>query len=306
MKGLRILLEARGDMGRFRMKLTNLIFILFLVAYGCDKKVARVGETVITNKDIRLRARVSEIYYPNSGQDYVALSQLIKGYLTEEVLKSLGYKIDSDVLEGEAKRIDTNTKAPDVLNAIKKVYGNDRESYLKGFVRIVYAERFLYNEVFLKSREIHKEEWEKIAHFLERAKKRPAEFSKIAKEFHLEPQRLRISKKEGIVIDAERDEAILEREPQGVEQAGYILSRISNTPAGEVYPEVIEWREGFQVLKVVKKGDEFKVESVSVPKKNYDEWFWNIARDVPVWIYDKELKDELIKNVPWAQKVNLL
>lgn len=54
-----------------------------------------------------------------------------------------------------------------------------------------------------------------------------------------------------------------------------------------------------------KKGDEYFVASVSIPKRDYDEWFWSIAGDVPVWIYDEELKNELIKNVSWVQKVNL-
>ncbi len=284
----------------------GLILLIFLIC-ACDRNVAKVGETILTSKDITYRMRVSEIYYPDSGKDYIALSQLIKGYLAEEVLKSLGYKIDDSVLEGEAKRIDVNTKAPDVLNAIKKVYGRNREAYKKTFVRTVYAERFLYNEVFLKSSHIHKEEKERAEEFLMRAKKVPDRFNKIASEFNLKSKRLLISEEKGIV-DAESDveSERISGEPSGVEQARVIIEKIKNTKPGMVYPEVIEWLEGYQVLMVVrKKKNEYTVESVSIPKRDYDEWFWSIAGDVPVWVYDEGLKKELVKNVSWVQKVNL-
>ncbi len=284
----------------------GLILLIFLIC-ACNRNVAKVGETVLTSKDVSLRARVSEIYYPDSGKDYIALSQLIKGYLAEEVLKFLGYRVDENVIDSESRRIDANTKAPDVLNAIKKVYGNNKKAYNKTFVRLVYAERFLYNEVFLKSPAIHREEKERAEEFLDRVKKERNRFSKIASELNLKSKILLISEEKGIV-DAEGDVESrgISREPSGVEQAKFIIERIKDIKSGNVYPEIIEWLEGYQVLRVVnKKKKEYNVESVSIPKRDYDEWFWSIASDVPVWIYDEKLKEELIKNVSWVQKVNL-
>lgn len=276
----------------------------FLVS--CDRDVAKIGETIITQKDLSYRARVSEVYYPQSGKDYIALSQLIKGYLAEEVLKSMGYKIDANVIDSESRRIDANTKAPDVLNAIKKVYGRNKEAYNKSFVRIVYAERFLYNEIFLKSPIIHKEMREKADEFLKRVIKKPRQFPKIASEMNLNLKELIISKEKGI-RDAEKEkESERPSNQQGIEQAGFIIDKIKSVKPGNVYPEIIEWQEGYQVIMVKrKKGNEFYIASVSIPKRDYDEWFWSIAGDVPVWIYDKKLKDELIKNVSWVQRVNL-
>jgi hypothetical protein len=280
--------------------------VLIFITVACEKKVAKVGDTTITSKDISYRARVSEIYYPDSGKEYIALSQLIKGYLAEEVLKSLGYKIDDNVIDSESRRIDANTKAPDVLNAIKKVYGNNKGAYNKTFVRIVYAERFLYNEVFLKSSSIHKKEIEEAKEFLNRVRRSPAEFSKIAGDMKLSSRKLIISREKGIK-DAEKEREFEHSSgPQGVEQAEFIIEKIKNVDPGNVYPEIIEWQEGYQIVRVVKRrSNEYRLESVSIPKRDYDEWFWSIAGDVPVWIYDRGLKDELIKNVSWVQKVNL-
>jgi len=78
------------------------VCLFFFLFSSCTKNLCDVGDTKITSRDIEFRKRVSEVYYPGSGKDYVALAQLIKGYLSEEVLKSLGYKIDESILEGEA------------------------------------------------------------------------------------------------------------------------------------------------------------------------------------------------------------
>lgn len=173
----------------------NLFYLLliFLIS-ACDRNIAKVGETVLTTKDVSYRASVSEIYYPESGKHYIALSQLIKGYLAEEVLKSMGYRIDKNIIDSESKRIDANAKAPDVLNAIKKVYGRNKDAYNKSFVRIVYSERFLYNEVFLKSSSIHKEERKRAEEFINKAKKNPSLFSKIDSEMRLASRELIIRK----------------------------------------------------------------------------------------------------------------
>lgn len=124
--------------------------------------MCRVGDVSIHEEDINLRAKVSAVYYPQSEKKYIALAQLIKGYLSLQVLKSLGYQVNHSKLEEEAKRIDKDTKAPGILNKIKDIYGRDRNNYLKTFVAVVYAERVLYNEIFLKSKKIHKrnyDEW---------------------------------------------------------------------------------------------------------------------------------------------------
>ncbi len=84
----------------------GIFLFLILLFPACTRNIAQVGDTVITSRDISYRKRVSEIYYPGSGKDHVALAQLVKGYLSEEVLKSLGYKVTDDILKKEAERIE--------------------------------------------------------------------------------------------------------------------------------------------------------------------------------------------------------
>ncbi|MBI5182167.1 MAG: hypothetical protein HZA06_04550 [Nitrospirae bacterium] len=282
-----------------------IIIILIFIA-SCTQKIAEVGDITITDKDISHRAKVSEVYYPNSGKGYIALAQLINGYLSEEILKSLGHKIDEEVLEKETKRIDENTKAPETLKNIKDVYGRNRKGYIKTFVRIVYAERALYNEVFLKSKEIHKEQYFKAEGFIKKAIKSPNSFQNISKRMGLESKRLKISLKEGIMPYEDNKTVMKPQTPIGIEQAEMLINKISKTKAGEIYPEIIEWLEGYQIIRYIKKdGDYYIIESVSISKRNYDDWFYDKTSKIPVRIYDKKLKDELLKEVSWGKRLKL-
>lgn len=284
-------------------------FVLILFTAGCTKTqdVCLVGNIHITKDDVSMRAKVSEIFYPGSGKEYVGLAQLIKGYLSEEILRSLGYNVDEAELEGEAGRIDANTKAPDTLKKIKDIYGRDRKGYIKTFVRVVYAERFLYNEAFLKSGEIHKEQYQKADEFLKASIKSPGKFKNIAATMGIDSQRLRLSLKDGIVnIEEDRAGRRDSAEAQGIEQAKRLIDAISTIKPGEVYPEVIEWREGYQVIRYIKKaGEDYIIESSGVQKMDYDKWFWERASLIKAHIYDERLKDELLREVSWAKGLNL-
>ncbi len=280
----------------------TLIFLFLLSA--CSQKIADVKDISITDKDISFRKKVSEVYYPNSGKDYVALAQLINGYMSEEILKSLGHKVDDAVLEAEAKRIDENTKAPETLKKIKDIYGRNRDAYIKTFVRVVYAERFLYNEVFLKSKEIHINEYNKAENLIKDAIKSKRSLREIAKEKGLKTVKLKISK-EGGIAPYEEEAKIKSNVNIGIEQAKRLIDAITKIRQGGVYPEIIEWPEGYQVIRYIKREKEdYIIESVNIPKKSYDDWFWEMASNLHVRIYDDKLKDELLKEVSWAKRVN--
>ena len=277
------------------------------VSAASSAEVARVGVLPITEKDLAQRAKVSEVYYPGSGKRYVALAQLVKGYLAFEILKNLGVPTDNAVLEREAARIDGSTKAPEVLAKIKAVYGEDRQGYMDTFVRVVYGERMLYNEVFLKSAAIHEETRRQAAEFLAEAKGAPSSFAEIAKRRGLTAGTLRVSLDNGIVREGERkEERPAGAAPAGVEQARRILESAGKVVPGEVVPDLIEWQEGYQALRVLRReGEANVVESVSVPKRAYDDWFWEKGSKIAVTIDDKVLKEEFLKEVSWARSLTI-
>jgi len=287
------------------------LILLIAVLSGCRKPaVAQVGSVPITEEDLTQRMKVSEIYYPKSGQRYVALAQLIQGYLDEEVLKQLGYQVDEATWEAESKRIDESTKAPDILKKIKDVYGLDHKGYIKTFIRPVYSGRYLYNEVFLKSPEFQKEERAKAENFMREVQAAPDQFTEIAEKMGLKPGQLLVSEKEGIQPYEESKKKLepagRPMEPAGIEQAKFMIEKVKNLQPGQVHPEIIEWQEGYQVLRLVgKEGEAYVIGSVSIPKKDYGEWSWSYTSKIPVKINDPALKAELLKEVGWTSKLKI-
>lgn len=293
---------GRRDMGRRWILLLSVLILLS----GCSKEIAQIGEISLSERDLSLRAKVSEVYYPGSGRRYVALAQLIKGYLSWEILRSMGHRVDPETLQGEAKRIEEKTQAPQVLERVKQVYGRDRKGYLNTFVRVVYGERVLYNEVFLNSREIHRKESRQAEEFLQEALQSPASFRGMARKRGLQAVALRLSLREGILPWREEGRERRSSSGSGIEQAKRLMEALSRTKPGEVYPEVIEWLEGFQVIRYLRKeGKDLVVQSVSIAKRDYEEWFWEKASKIPVRIYDHALREELLREVAWARNLKL-
>jgi hypothetical protein len=287
------------------MKNSFLVLAIITLAFlsGCRNQACTVGQIKITDQDIEYRAKVSEIYYPGSGKRYVGLAQLIKGYLALAILKDLGHPADAAKIEAEAQRINTNTKAPETLRKIKDVFGENRQAYLNVFVKPAYAERVLYFEIFLKDAEIQREPRNQAEKFRQEALAAPAAFGQIAVKHNVKAGRLKVSAKTGIGPVAEKSG--LSAEPIGLDQAHVILKMVADLPADQLITPVIEWPEGFQVVKLISKdNDSAIIDSVVIPKKSFDEWFWEKAVKIPVRINDQKLQAELFREVSWAKNLH--
>jgi|GEM_PF-3848218 hypothetical protein len=143
-------------------RITVFAMTVLISLAGCSREVCSVGDMRITEKDIKLRAKVSEVFFPQNKSEHAALAQLIRGYVSLQIARSLGYETSQRAIEEEANRIDRDTKAPEILKKIKAVYGGDRKGYLNTFVTVVYAERLLYQESLLPTksgRTIQYDEW---------------------------------------------------------------------------------------------------------------------------------------------------
>ncbi len=291
---------------RARPLFSILLVALFLVS-GCARDAARVGDLRIAKRDLARRATVSELQFPGSGTRHVALAQLVKGYLALAVLQSLDVPTGDAAIEAEARRIDADTRAPEVLKRIKDVYGSDRRGYLDSYVRVVFAERVVYNEVFLKDRAIHAAQRNRAEAFLATARKNPRAFAAIAKQTGLAAVTMTVSREKGIrrvdVKEPETPGSSPAAHGAEVEQAGRMIAALSGVKPGEVAPTALEWPEGFQVIRLLRReGTACRIDSVSVPKRDFDDWFWERASNIPVRIEDKELREAFLKEVSWARR----
>ncbi len=118
------------------------VLVLFLV--GCrDPVVAHVGDERITQKMVDARSRVAHIYYPHE-QTQVGRDQLVRALRVGQVLKNNGRTFTDAEIVAEEHRIDTSSKAPDLLARIKAVFGTDTALYRQVFVRPTLIERTIH------------------------------------------------------------------------------------------------------------------------------------------------------------------
>jgi len=79
---------------------------------------------------LQLRRKQIDLYYPGSGSREAALAQLVEGALAEHVLRINGIELDRAACIAERDRIDSTTRAPELLRRIRAVYAGDDEAYL--------------------------------------------------------------------------------------------------------------------------------------------------------------------------------
>ncbi|MDA8099331.1 MAG: hypothetical protein M0042_06870 [Nitrospiraceae bacterium] len=283
------------------------VLIILLILIGCSNDAARVGSTGISDRDIELRSKVSEIYFPGSGKPSVGLAQLIKGAVAAEVLRSKGFRMDDDSLDREIKRIDEQTKAPELLQKVKEVYQQNMPAYRRTFIQPAYAERILYREVFLMAPEIQTERKQTATVFLSAVTSNPDSFESAGRDLGISVVILNVSADSGIV-PAGKESSKPPVDAMGKKVGRELLARIASHKdvKGPILPEVIEWPDGYQVVKVIKRGKSTAViQSAAIPKKSFDEWLWEQAKDIRVKIRDRALRDQFVKEVSWARNLNL-
>lgn len=289
-----------------RYVLTIFLFIMITAAAGCSDEVARVGAASIRARDLARRVKIMDIYYPGSGENAAALSQLISGMLAVQILNELGDPVDDAALEKEARRIDETSKAPDTLAVIKQAFKSDRAAYLRTYVAFVYAERVLYSNVFLHRPDIQTGARDRAESLVRGAAANPASFSSMAAKLLLPVAELHVSRKYGIFSPANHLTGIPAPHTSDLEHAERLHELLAHIPPGAVCRQIIEWPEEFQVVRLLgRAGKDLRVQSVAIPKRSFDDWFWERASQVPVRIRNHALKAELLKEISWASRLKL-
>jgi hypothetical protein len=119
------------------------LFMMFSPALASDLASLRVD-----------RAAIERVYYNHrTGQKLpfeqalpaAVLENLVQLDLKKEAALKQVYKVEvtKAMLDAEVKRIDTTTRAPDILAEIKKALGNDASRFANSFAKPIVVERLL-------------------------------------------------------------------------------------------------------------------------------------------------------------------
>jgi hypothetical protein len=285
--------------------------------------LAQVGVWTIDSVDLQLRRQISELYYPGAADEVATLSQFVEALLAAELLARRGTLINDEWLEAEARRIDSETRNPDMLNRIKGLFGNDRRRYLKVFVLPSAAKAKLWTD-FRADPQLRQAALQRARDALASWSSGVESWDRILAEQEMIRTRVKVTR--GRDIEAIEDEAPAEtvaprtkpkpNRPDTAARSGQAASaphqvlQITPTPDlaarildevlgglndGDVAAEILETDEGFQLLRLIRREsrDAALCEVAAAAKPDFTEWFLQQARAVTIKVSDERLLQAL-------------
>ena len=250
---------------------------LFFSACG-KRPIAKVDGIPIYSEDIKDEKGIQHAYGANY-TDEEALLLLFQQKLREYVLlKKLGIKIREKDIEKEKERIDRETKAPEILNRVKAYFNKDKKRYLKAFVYPVLVSRLL-EQTFYFDTTIQKK-----GYMLSREK-----FKALKEHPNMD------IKNDSFYISLDLEK--MEKENKGIP---FVLpfyqmdsAVLRSLPQKGVYPEIIEDRAGYYILRKLDKKSK-KFDGFFIRKRSFNKWFHDNIKDVKIEIFDKEMKNRVL------------
>ena len=252
------------------------LFVFVTLTTSCtrNKVVAKVGDSQITQKDVNARLKFMKSMSPNMTEE-MALNQLIQSYTMYEALKLKKVSLNDEDIKKEwemrKKMMGNDPKRAEVFKEAEK----DEESFKRAMVIPMMAERYMMGEGYMRDEEFHKAEKERAQKAFDAIKASPAKFEEaVTKEGGVAMSGV-IEEKTGLKWKEEK------KLPPGVMFQGpgmgvmFRKKYLERTPAGSLYPELIDERMAYLILSHEKgsnpKGNMI-VKAGIFPKKPFGEW----------------------------------
>lgn len=258
--------------------------------------LAKVGRTWITSTDLGLWMAVEKAY----GNDHItregALVALVNDCLALEVAKRVNMAPTQEDITALSQHADEHSKAPEILDRVKGVFGKDRASYEHLYLAPKVVDRKLHY-YHSRNREIHAAQVALIeqAHALVLA----------GKSFKDTAQALGLHYMNRTYGD-EQDEkgelpAVLQQyfTQGGATQHDPLMAIFETLAEGEIYKNIIEHDRAFQVLRLLEKqGSSYRIEAIIVAKRPFQEWFEGEASAVKISVLDPALAAGIVFRYP--------
>jgi len=265
--------------------------------------LATVGKTWITSRDLGLWMAVEKAY----GNDHItkegALVALINDSLALEVATRVNMAPAREDIHALSRHADEHSKAPQILASVKEVFGNDRGAYERLYLTPKVVDRKLHY-YHSRNREIHATQ----AALIEQAHAsvlggKP--FKETADDLGVQYMN-RTYGDEGD-DKGELPPALHQYFPEGgATHPDPLMTILEALSEGEIYENIIEHDRAFQVLRLLeKKGSCYRVESITVAKRPFQEWFEREAATIKISILDPELAQAIKSRYPtlwWVQQ----
>jgi hypothetical protein len=285
--------------------LTLGLLILVLSSFACttdSEDVAVVGEVTITSQDVAYRQAVVAVRSGETFPAHLALLQLIEEALMAEVGRKYGVVVSEEMLTEDAERVQETSRDPETLARIRAVFDDDETAYQRLVLAPILINQLLHAR-FSLGHDIQAEPLARAKELLAAAQLDPASMPDLAEYYGGEYSQLqiingRLSSSEGLPEDVTSP---------GLEQYNlefpdydqqFFELVVVGLEAGDFYPEVVEDRSRFMVVRSLSRnGEDVMLETITIPKMAFDPWFQTQSQSVNIVIFDMALSDTLLSEV---------
>jgi hypothetical protein len=280
-------------------KFINTVALILLTLFGVvicscsrvppDKPIIKIGGITITDQQLDIKLKIEKCYRDDKKlpDRWMGLYKLIDEALMEESAKSIGVIITADMLLDESRRVDKETKAPELLAEVKAVCP-EYQRYTDLYLKPELLNRLVHYQ-FQQDRTIQEVPLDKATDALKKAK--DGQDLKTLGNYSV--QEIDPEKKKSASNELTRYN--MEMADPDKELINTVLDTLS---PGQLYQSVREDRYGFYIIKLLEHKDKYyKYEMLTFKKKDFDRWFNETITDISKEIYQFDLIEQIINNV---------
>lgn len=275
-------------------KVLGVLFLLIFLTFSgkvamtgeVTKKVAFVGKTALTEKDVYYKIQIEKAYGNERTTREIALIALINDLIEHEIGAILGVTVTRNEIDSFKRHVDEQTKAPEILQKVKLTFGNDTSSY----ERIYLAPKIMnwkLHDFYSRSPEIHKKERSLIEQTY-RLVVSGKGFQEAAEECGIDFSSITFGEKR----------TSLQTDP--------LIPILDALFPGEIYRNIVEDDDRYRIIRLVERnGQTYSVEAITINKQPFDTWFRGEAAKIEIEIMDLDLKNIIKAKYPgiwWMKK----
>lgn len=254
-----------------------------------DEIIASAGNVPIFRRDLLLRSGVTAAYGGDSLPPHTALAAALNDALAAQVAADLDLTPTDKEIAQFLRHADETTRAPEILQRVKEVFGNDSAALIRIYLMPKITEAKLQRyQAFDSAIQSAAREGITRAYSLAAAGR---SFAEAAREtggtagidtFRTNeeaPPTPRIPGRQGMTDEAERPLAALAR---------------TRLKPGVLFSQVVEDPYAYRIVRMVDRNAERSiVEVLSLPKLPYDAWLQSRAEQIPVAVHDADLANSV-------------
>jgi hypothetical protein len=268
--------------------------IVCFILFRSSSPVVWLEGEILTKRDIDYKIKVEQCYGAKWSYEQ-SLINLIDSFLQQAVLKKM-FNLEPSLVDlmDSAKNIDKNTKAPEILKCVKRVFGNKTNYYLRLYVRPVLI-NYKLHQTFSFSEKIHQQEIAKIEQIRQEINE-----GKDLREFKEYKQ---------FEVDKQKDIPDLLKEADIQFSEDYLVVEVlQKMSKGEIWPNIIADDYTYQIIRLLNEDEgKYYCDGVMVNKKSFDSWFRDyVGQNIKIEIKDKDIEKKIKQDYPQLWWVDLI